>query len=141
MPNPLTYETAQKAATQNGWYPFIGAAVVVAGWLVSVYIRDRSDAGIRRSKFRSYMDIAIRAIDAEPACNLAIPSSFQKCIDLSEFDAKRKEVRPDIFRKGIFDAACEACKTSGFISYDDANNPARKQELIKRLARVRSLAW
>ncbi len=87
------------------------------------------------------MDTAIRAITVENANNLAIRSSFQACIDYNEFDQKRKDVRPDILRKGVFDAACEACKKVGFIAYNDVQrNAAQKAELLRRLAKVRSLA-
>lgn len=118
--------------------PFAPAAATIA----AIYLRDGGDAGRRRAQFRSYMDIAIRYITVENANNLAIYSSFQACIDYKEFDDQRKNVRPDIVRKGAFDAACEACKTVGFIAYNDVErNAKQKAELLKRLMKVRSLAW
>jgi hypothetical protein len=91
--------------------------------------------------FRSYIDLALRSIAIEDANTLSVPARFFKCLNIEEFGEKCNEVRPDIWRKGIFDAACDAVKNVSFTAYNDiANNPVKKAELLKHLKKVRSLA-
>jgi len=121
--------------------PIALALIGIVGWFATVYIRDHSDAGRNRAKFRSYLDLVIRAIDAEHACNLAIPSVFSKCLVIKDFDERCGVVRPDIYKKGLFDAACESCKKVSFNSYNEpVRNEAKKAELLACLKKVRSLA-
>jgi len=110
--------------------------------ILGVYIRFYCEAAGRRAVFRSYIDLVIRAVNSENANTLAIASTYDSCIKIKAFDKKCSDIRPDIWSKGIFDAACDAVKKVSFIGYGDTkNNPLKKAELLKHLQKVRSLAW